>query len=453
MGGSTLGWGATGHHLTCLHGHRIYVAYPNRSSALVWALKRHRIRLLNIHQLRRGINDGADVVLHQREVAVVIAAYQHGFHVLVNHILPLVGILRKQREASSTVHMSIFRHPDFSPKFRGAEEFAVEMGTAIGPNTTARVFDENGNLLWEAVPQSPPSRRVRLKPTSVVRCYCKAVFQDTVPAEMVSSLKPTQRIVEGDPMRRYATQMAKISYNSRMAFLPYGTFPIPATELGPYGLWDHATLSQDGGYRPRMLLLIRNKTRQLGDAKEVERVARRIGFHVHVMAPESVPIALQARAARYTDVLVGVHGQALTWMFLVDGTIAKHCRAVVELRFYGRKLRGMNNVFESMASDSWLSYERIKPTSVEFFNCTSPAICAAWAKTMKKAANPQIHVNAFNLQRVNFTTGGGGGGGPAVLSRKLAVLYERLRQCVPNRKSVSLMPSDITGSEFATLYK
>jgi hypothetical protein len=125
-------------------------------------------------------------------------------------------------------------------------------------------------------------------------------------------------------------------------------------------------VKQGNTVRPRLLFLLRNKTRIIGNAVELARVATEVGFDVEVMTPEREPVERQARAARYADVMMGIHGQALTWMILMDAVNATHCKQVVELRHYGRKLRRVHNVYEVLAADNYVMYRSASAIDATF---------------------------------------------------------------------------------------
>ena len=86
-------------------------------------------------------------------------------------------------------------------------------------------------------------------------------------------------------------------------------------------------------------------------------LAKDIGFNVLAVYPEDLSPEVQLHTSRYADILVAIHGMALTWMLAMDGFSNPYCRRVVELRYFGRKLKGYHNVYETMASNSRLAYE------------------------------------------------------------------------------------------------
>lgn len=231
-------------------------------------------------------------------------------------------------------------------------------------------------------------------PISPLHCYCRVLWQ--MSGHVLTMPPSATRLIDGDVARRAATWDMKRKLAASFGLMPYGssrdassTSSIAQTELTPYGLWtlsssssaSAATLRQPGvtadhfasppsrrkTEAPRLLLMLRNKTRLIGEPHIIVELAQRVGFDVHVMTPEFETVAMQVRAARYADVMVGMHGQALTWMAMMDGETAPHCRQVIELRHYGRKFRGIHNVYELLAADSYLYYHSILPGDVQFF--------------------------------------------------------------------------------------
>lgn len=70
----------------------------------------------------------------------------------------------------------------------------------------------------------------------------------------------------------------------------------------------------------------RGKTRRLTNVPELVRIAERKGFIAQSVALETLPIVEQLRLITSTDVLMGMHGNGMTWLqFLPPGS------AVVEL--------------------------------------------------------------------------------------------------------------------------
>lgn len=72
---------------------------------------------------------------------------------------------------------------------------------------------------------------------------------------------------------------------------------------------------------PRMFIISRRKTRRILNVEEVAKLAKRVGFEVHVEEiGENLPAV--AKSVNYVDVLVGVHGSGLRNMvFLPENSI------------------------------------------------------------------------------------------------------------------------------------
>ena len=166
--------------------------------------------------------------------------------------------------------------------------------------------------------------------------------------------------------------------------------------------------------RPRLLLITRLKSRILGNATQVQSLAELAGFDVTRVFLEHNTYRQRALLASTTDVIVGVHGQGLTWSAMMDGVVVRlapnatngeqhtgthRCRSVVELRHFGRKLEGVNNIYQGLARDNWHHYESLFPAEVEFGNKVSHPMRAR--DELLKLAVPYGHV-AFDDQTVFY---------------------------------------------------
>jgi hypothetical protein len=523
-----LGWGATAinRRLVCIRGRRVFRSYEGSDgdALAMWSLKRQQVPLFNLSDLNIAFPSLAsrkvqvqgdappfslaslpperpdthrDIVLHTGLIGVIAATYLHGFHVLVNTLIPLVHVLQgryhhgvESAMVEGTVDNSsqrgarfpffdvtLLRHPYFGAKFSGGEQLSFEFASTLATTPNASSTIEEGtetvrqglfpsNITADSVKaasqRSAALERRRRSPRVLHRadfieredtthCYCDAVLHDMIDSEFMSSVPQTQKIVLGDPLRRRSTRFVKVSLNERYGFLPYGTYPIPPHEYQNYHLWVNREGEEGHGggddnstapatVTPRLLLLLRNRTRELGDADAVVAMARAAGFHVHVMVPERESIAQQARAARYADLMMGVHGQALTWSMMMDGTAATHCREVLELTGFGRPLRGMQNVFEVLAADSYLKYSRTQPADVDFVGSTCGQ-CPALRKILLTAKFPQTR-RAFNWQRVWF-------GASRELPLLLQKSFDSLQKCLLPNKPVPLPASALEQSDRA----
>ena len=66
----------------------------------------------------------------------------------------------------------------------------------------------------------------------------------------------------------------------------------------------------------------RGKTRRLTNVPRLVEAAARLGFEAQAVALETLPIKEQIRLMTHTDVLVGVHGNGITWLqFLQPGSV------------------------------------------------------------------------------------------------------------------------------------
>jgi hypothetical protein len=202
--------------------------------------------------------------------------------------------------------------------------------------------------------------RLLVKPREgegVTHCYCRGILQNG------SGLYTTKSITRGCPVRRRALKYLNRRISEKMGFLPYGTYPVPYDAYTRAGHWRQQVADP---FVPRMLLLLRRKTRQLGDADAIIKMARDAGFNLAVLTPEREPLATQLLMARYADIIVGVHGMALGWVFMMDSERNPHCRRLLELRHFGRPLRNIHNVYKIVSIDNLLQYWSIDAKSVTF---------------------------------------------------------------------------------------
>lgn len=476
-----LDWNVQLESAICMRGRRLLIDHGANASAVpkIWRNKRHVVPLedfadpaswqgISIQSNGHASDASAGFVMHHPSEALVVAStFLHGFHVLVNTMIPVLHVLRSHSPGllapSTSFYVVLTRHKEYSPKFFGGEKFAAEMASPLA----SAFIDDDGALTqtrnMSRVAGSSASdvhvfgRIDGLEQDTQMHCFCTGVLHDMVNAEFVTSVPQSRRIALGDPMRRQSSEFVKAALNQRYGFVPYGTKPkdIPASELCSFGLWSSACGGTGAALRnqPRLLLLLRSATRVLGDATNITQMATSIGFLVHVMFPEQETLTLQARAARYSDVMVAVHGQALTWSLLMDASSprAHHCREVVELMFFGKPLRGMQNVFEVIAADNYLRYQRIPPSAVEWLGDCSRDGCSGWRHVMLKAKYPQLRT-AFNKQRVFFTTNEQAS---SALRAALEAVHTRVARCLSRldedvlSAADPLPPSYIAASDFA----
>lgn len=471
-----------------------------RMQRMRWQQNRVIVKLLDIDDAdHHFFNYSGKVTLHSG-VGVIASVYFQAFHVLMNTLLPMYHVLeqhvvrasrrmlddmisatgKKEEEedhaqhtssplaedavsssselaappqlflldpATPPVDVTLYREIPVRHKKQliGGEDFSIEMVSAIG--------SESSKIVQVVERLQPAANSTTLQTDTPpqdqdTHCYCSGVLHNMLD---LLTLQPHQSLAVGDPARRKATRYIKYDMNERYGFLPYGTYPIPTSEYAPFGLWTSPlppivspTAEGAAAAPPRLLLILRTSTRVLGDAEAIEQMAQRVGFHVHVMVAERFSIALQARAARYADVIMAVHGQALTWLVMMDGTRASHCREVVELQFFGKPLQGFHNCYEVMAADSYLRYTRVAPTAVQFLNrCRGGnGDCSEWRSLMLTTNFPQVH-EAFHKQKVFFRH-------TDRLYRRLQAVYERVSTCIVANTPVTLPLWYVLRSERAT---
>ncbi|XP_011626544.1 uncharacterized protein LOC18442774 [Amborella trichopoda] len=80
---------------------------------------------------------------------------------------------------------------------------------------------------------------------------------------------------------------------------------------------------ETGVWKPRLVIVSRNNSRAILNQDEVVREAEKIGFEVKVLSPTpSTELAKIYRALNASDVMVGVHGAAMThFLFMKPGSV------------------------------------------------------------------------------------------------------------------------------------
>jgi hypothetical protein len=119
--------------------------------------------------------------------------------------------------------------------------------------------------------------------------------------------------------------------------------------------------------KPR-LLLIQRKRRSIGPIMEIFEAAENMGFDVVFTFFDSLPLRSQFCLARFADVLLSIHGMAMTWGFAMDGTTmaSRGCRTVIELRHFVRPFPLIMQFSRHIASSANLSHVEIEATGCRF---------------------------------------------------------------------------------------
>jgi hypothetical protein len=467
--GQFIGFSAYGQHLMCVRGRRLYAEYPlsaaaatqssraglnknsnalddeaptdaesdpaqqlpSKASAMhmrishgVMKWKQNRVSVRVDEFSRATFQNYSGQVVMTDALGIVSSVFLQAFHIHHNVWIPLLAVLGSQIGAYQRVNheypaidLLLYRELPKGARLLGGENFSAWMAAAVA----------NGRV--------DVTRRIDgYEDESVTRCYCDGVLHNMAD---VLTMKNMQRIAEGDPMRRDSTSYIKRRLNHQLGFLPYGSYPVPESEYQTYGLWNDTTKGPDV---PRMLFFLRRKTRTLEGSAEILQMALSAGFNVQVMFTEDHSFEVQARAARYADVILAVHGQAMVWLLMMDGVKASHCRIVIELQYFGVPLKGFNNVYEVMCADSYIRYYSIPAVAAKFFGkaCNEANhFCAHWGASMLHTNSPTTHP-AFHGQSV-FPS-------HPKLVRVLSRAFEKVKECLPKNIPVQLSYFDISRS-------
>jgi hypothetical protein len=144
---------------------------------------------------------------------------------------------------------------------------------------------------------------------------------------------------------------------------------------------------------PRLLLILRRNSRLIANVENITDVASKLGYCVKAISFESLSSRDQFVAARYADVMLGMHGAALTYLYMMDPTGS--CRTVVELLPWvdGRKVQH-NAEFGKLCN---ITVEQVDANGVAF----GPSVTN---KKQQKRFLRQAHKNIHQLSGFNDQT-------------------------------------------------
>ncbi|CUG08171.1 membrane-associated protein, putative [Bodo saltans] len=158
-----------------------------------------------------------------------------------------------------------------------------------------------------------------------MRCFCGMVLVHhqtlTNRAPCCSRPMTTQTHV-GDVMMWMKQRLVE-----KWNFRPFGKL-VQYEDYAKYGYWVNSTNPR----KPRLLFLLRTKSRYIAHKEDLMQVARDLGFAVHSMAFETETMERQMAAGRYADVVLGTHGAALTSLVMMDTSGDRMlCRSLIEM--------------------------------------------------------------------------------------------------------------------------
>jgi hypothetical protein len=207
---------------------------------------------------------------------------------------------------------------------------------------------------------------------TALHCFCQSLFvgHHTLPrGEPSANFESSSR---STAMREYRRRMV-----TKYSELPYGTLP-RREHYTRLGFWMNGTEAM-----PRLLLVKRNR-RRIGNVDRIEALARELGFNVAAVYFESMTPGEQFHLSRYADVLVGIHGMALTFVANMDGDLTgrqkkaegtleatpprrpgrRLCKTLVELMHWVNPARFW--YYQEMAPLSNVYLDRVLPADVQF---------------------------------------------------------------------------------------
>lgn len=159
-------------------------------------------------------------------------------------------------------------------------------------------------------------------------CFCQlAVFHGWYQRERGRFLKGDACMKLPQDEGCLAMNLARQHIAAHYQLVPYDT-AVQLHDFQRVDLWKGAKTAE----APRLLVIVRQQ-RRFGNRTTILEMAKRIGFEVQEITMEHHPPAVQAAAARYADVIMGVHGAAFTWLSMLSTVRRENqgCRTVIEL--------------------------------------------------------------------------------------------------------------------------
>jgi hypothetical protein len=191
---------------------------------------------------------------------------------------------------------------------------------------------------------------------NALHCFCGAMY---VGGHVLPRGEPSVNFESHSrsaALRHYRARMV-MKYNE----LPYGIVP-RVEHYTRLGFWANGT-----GSMPRLLLVNRNR-RRIGNIDRIEAIATEIGFNVATVYFENMAPDVQFHLSRYADVLVAIHGMALTFVANMDGDLGyrkpSSCKTLVELMHWVNPTKFW--YYQEMAPLSNVQLRRILPVDVSF---------------------------------------------------------------------------------------
>ncbi|CUG86130.1 membrane-associated protein, putative [Bodo saltans] len=149
-------------------------------------------------------------------------------------------------------------------------------------------------------------------------CFCSAVLTTPMSQRLRRTFNTSVALHEGIWLirRRLA---------DHFGIAPFGTV-VPLVALLSSPVWKRSAADCSG---PRLLMILRVKNRHFAMVSNISHLANSLGYCVTTVAFETLSSADQFGAARYADVMLGMHGAAMTYLYMMDPM--NHCRSVIEL--------------------------------------------------------------------------------------------------------------------------
>jgi hypothetical protein len=418
-----------GEELFCTQGKQLFRDFRDDGN---WTLPRGDAQLRSIQTASWYEDKATRLVLHPR-VAVVTTALLSMYHMLNDFVLPWPYILEKiiQRRAPKTA-----KFPSPPGDTSWLTTLPMDYVVLHVDGSLRGTGSDNVSLmaLSTLVPKGGEMRALIHKESSfdpTVHCYCRAMLQ--MPTYLVTYPKlATTMIADGDGERRRWTRHFQEAINVKFGFVPNGTYPVPEEEVSSLWTTPEALPAANGSVwmKPRLVVYLRSTTRLVWKIDEMVAAAKAVGFHVLVLHPEHHNLTVQARSARYADVVMAMHGAALTWISMVDtqGRFA-HCREVIELCHYGRPFKRVHNVYELLAADNRLWYTRIAPTGALFDANVIPLKLQRHERRMLNKRSFPHDLPGFRHQTAVFDM-------PTV-ERALRSSFDRVSTCLREQRPIS----------------
>lgn len=235
------------------------------------------------------------------------------FHFTADVLLSAAAFLVSNPSVLSAPHAPVFIHESLI-----LNGFHLDQGFCHPCIQGAAALDSNTRLNYTLIVST---RNGSFRDASGAHCFCAAAL-----------IAPTSQAIRRTHAKSSKMHLGIWLLRRQLAvrydLTPYGTRATAEIVAG-WRLWNDRA-PPTAVAKPRLLMLLRLKSRFFAHVSNISEMAREVGFRVHMVAFENLNVERQFAAARYADVILGMHGAALTYLYMMDPS-TPFCRTVIEL--------------------------------------------------------------------------------------------------------------------------